>query len=87
MKRGGYLKCGAVLLFLSAGAQAATGAAILFNLLSTHSSLATFVLEIHEWNGPVLVTLIVIHILLNREWIRSQLLRKAAASSVEVQHR
>lgn len=83
MKRGGRLKCEIVLLFLSAGVQAATGAAFLFSLLSAHPRPAMLAMEIHEWNGPILVTLILVHVLLNREWIKNQLLRRAAAPSAE----
>lgn len=87
MKKAECLKWGVALLFLSAVVQAATGAAILFDLSSARPRLAGSAVEIHEWNAPLLATLIVIHVWMNREWLKSQFSRRASAPSAEAQRR
>ena len=79
MNRSEVLKISNLFLFISMLAQILTGIILFFDLFVMNGALFKLMIEVHKYNGLIITVLIVVHLMLNWGWIRSQFFRRRAA--------
>ncbi|MDD3904907.1 MAG: DUF4405 domain-containing protein [Candidatus Omnitrophica bacterium] len=63
-------------LFISAVVQIVTGAGFAFHVFESSPRVFKMALEAHEYNGFLFAVLIITHLVLNWDWVKSQFFRK-----------
>jgi hypothetical protein len=76
MDKTNLLKVVNPLLFISLVIQAVTGVIAALHLFMSNPKLFEAIMELHEHNGFVFVSLAAIHLYLNWNWIRAQFLKR-----------
>lgn len=61
-----------MILFISMVLQALTGVILFFRIFTDRPRIFMSLVELHEYNGLFLIALVVVHLIQNRGWIKSQ---------------
>jgi cytochrome b subunit of formate dehydrogenase len=78
MNKARLLKIVNLLLFISMAAQALTGLVLFFDLFVSRAKLFEIISEVHRYNGLVVTLLIITHLAMNWNWIKSQFFKRRA---------
>ena len=78
MNKAKLLKIVNLLLFISMAAQALTGLVLFFDLFISRAKLFEIISEVHRYNGLVVTLLIITHLAMNWNWIKSQFFKRRA---------
>ena len=78
MNKARLLKIVNLLLFISMAAQALTGLVLFFDLFVSRAKLFEIISEVHRYNGLVVALLIITHLAMNWNWIKSQFFKRRA---------
>ena len=78
MNKAKLLKISNLVLFISMIIEVLTGIVLFFDLFVMQAKLFMAMAQIHKYNGIILTALVILHLVLNWGWIRSQFFKISA---------